>query len=83
MLLVVLGCASVTYTGRVVVAGSDPRVQVVLVTTEERYEMVGALRDELKGMQGTTISVRGTLLREARGPGFPAQLEVERILQRR
>ena len=82
LLLVVLGCTSVTYTGRVVVAGSDPRVQVVLVTTDARYEMVGELRDELRGLQGATVSVRGTLLREARGPGFPAQLEVERILQR-
>lgn len=82
VLLLVWGCSSVIYTGRVVVAGSEPQVQVVLVATDARYEMVGELLDELRGLQGATVSVSGTLILEARGPGFPAQLEVERILQR-
>jgi len=72
--------ATATYTGKIVVAGSEPRLQVVLVTESGRFEIVGELRDELIARQGGSVSVRAIVVQPERGPGFPAQLEVERII---
>ena len=77
-----MACAtSPTYTGTVKVTGSDPHLQLVLVTEDMHYEIVGDLKGELWQQQQRTVSVQGTVVREAAGPGFPAQLEVRRILE--
>ena len=78
----VTACATPpTYTGTVVVTGSEPRVQLVLVTEEAHYEIVGDLKAELWQQQQRTVSVQGTVVREAAGPGVPARLDVQRILE--
>ena len=65
-------------TGRVVVTGSDPLVTLVIVTeANERYELVGERADPLWDLQQRQVTVRGRVVREAAGPGFPAQLEVD------
>ena len=69
-----------TYTGTVVVTGSDPHVHLVLVTDHASYEIVGDLKADLWQRQQQTVSVQGTVVRDAAAPGFPAQLEVRRIL---
>ena len=69
--------ASITVTGRVTVTGSEPHVQLVIVTGKETYELVGAAAETLLGLQQRRVTVRGRVVREAAGPGFPAQLRVE------
>ena len=75
------GCSSVKIAGRVAVKGSEPHTYLVLVSNGQDYKLVGPLRDEIwKSFQGRRIRVRGRIVREARGPGFPAELEVLEIL---
>ena len=83
---VLMGCASlpdstdpaqgIAATGRVIVTGSAPHVLLVLETDRGGYELVGDHAAELWSLQGRQITVRGRVVREARGPGFPARLEV-------
>ena len=64
-------------TGRVTVTGSAPRTILVLVTETDHYEIVGDLAPELRTLQQVHVTVRGRVVREAAGPGFPAQLQVD------
>ena len=68
------------YTGTVKAVGSDPHVQLALVTDDVVYEIVGELKQELWQQQQQQVSVLGHIVREAAGPGLYAQLAVERIL---
>ncbi len=70
-------------TGRVTVTGSAPLVilVLVLVTDTDHYEIVGDLVPELRRLQQRHVTVRGRVLREAYGPGFPAQLQVDSYTQ--
>ena len=80
-----LGCASLPHSsdsgivvsGRVTATGSDPHVILVLDTGTEYYHLVGEQAAELWGLQQRQIEVYGRVVRQARGPGFPAQLEVD------
>ena len=68
----------VAVTGRVVVTGSDPFVILVIVThTDAEYELVGEQADPLWDLQQLQVTVRGRVVQEASGPGFPAQLHVD------
>ena len=70
--------AAVEVSGRVVAVGSEPHVLLVVVTEAgAEYELLGELAAELWGLQQRQVRVRGPVLRQAYGPGFPAQLEVE------
>jgi hypothetical protein len=84
---VLLACASdadqpdsehmIAVTGRVVATGSDPFVILVIFTNaNEQYELVGERADPLWDLQQQHLTVRGRVVRDAAGPGFPAQLEV-------
>ena len=67
----------ISITGRVVVTGSDPLVILVIVTdANEQYELVGEHADPLWDLQQIQVTVRGRIVQQAAGPGFPAQLEV-------
>ena len=58
-------------TGRVTVTGSEPFVLLVIVTdAEEEYELVGEPAEELRDVQQQRVTVRGRVVRPARGPGF-------------
>ena len=90
VLVAVGGCDTVTVGGRVAVKGSEPSTWVALVETgnEEterpartEYALVGPLADEIRSRhQGRHLVVRGRIVSEARGPGFPAELKVTEIL---
>jgi len=68
----------VAVTGRVVATGSDPFVILVIVTgANEQYELVGEQADPLWDLQQRQVTVRGRIVQQALGPGFPAQLEVD------
>ena len=63
-------------TGRVTVTGSAPLTILVLVAEADHYEIVGDLAPELRKLQQLHVTVRGRVVREAVGPGFPARLQV-------
>ncbi len=67
----------IVVTGRVTVTGSEPDVRLVIVTGEETYELVGDPAEELWRRQQRRVTVRGRVVREAYGPGFPAQIQVD------
>ena len=67
----------IEFTGRVTVTGSAPRTILVLVTETDHYEIVGDLAPELRTLQQRHVTVRGRVVREAAGPGFPARLQVD------
>ena len=69
--------APIAVTGRVTVTGSEPDVRLVIVSEEATYELVGAPAEALRRLQQRRVTVRGRLAREAYGPGFPAQLQVD------
>lgn len=79
--IVLMTCVTPSlFTGTVSVVGSAPRnLMLVLTTDVASYQIVGDLSKELWNYQGLKVSVRGIVVHEARGPGFPAQLEVEYI----
>ena len=68
--------AVVVVTGRVTTIGSDPRITLVIVTETEQYELAGSRSEELWRLQQRYLTVRGHVVRQASGPGFPARLEV-------
>ena len=68
-------------TGRVTVTGSAPLTILVLVTETDHYEIVGDLAAELRRLQQLHVTVRGRVVREAYGPGFPAQFQVDSYTQ--
>ena len=70
--------AALEVSGRVVVVGSDPHVLLVVVTEAgTEYELVGELAAELWDLQQRRVRVRGEVVQQAYGPGFPARLEVD------
>ena len=69
---------AIVVSGRVVVVGSDPHVLLVIVTDAgEEYELTGDLATDLWRLQQRRVTVHGRLVRQAYGPGLPAQLEVD------
>ena len=67
----------IEFTGRVTVTGSAPLTILVLVTETDHYEIVGDVAPELRKLQQLQVTVRGRVVREAAGPGFPAQFQVD------
>ena len=63
--------------GDVMVAGSERDTMLVIVTKTEQYELVGDLAAELRRLQPFGVTVRGRVVRQAAGPVFPAQLQVD------
>ena len=69
---------AVAVTGQVTVTGSDPHVALVVVTEAgTQYELVGERAGPLWDLQQRQVTVRGRIVQQALGPGFPAQLEVD------
>ena len=69
--------AGVEVTGRVTVTGSHRDYKLVIVTDTVAYELVGDHAEPLWDLQQRHVQVRGRVVSEAVGPGFPAQLEVD------
>ena len=67
----------VEVSGRVVVTSSEPNVMLVIVTDDTHYELVGKLAEDLWKLQQRQVTVRGRIVRQALGPGFPARLAVD------
>ncbi len=81
VILVCGGCTSLVFRGKVTVKGSEPHTYLVLVAKDTEYKLVGRLQEKIwQQYQGRTIEVRGEIIKDAIGPGFPAELEVTEIL---
>jgi len=63
-------------SGRVVAVGAEPHVMLVIVTDDVHYELVGEAANDLWELQQRQVTVHGRIVRQALGPGFPAQLAV-------
>ena len=75
-------CLSMTLQGRISVKGNEPHTYLALSTGESEYSLVGPLRDSLlKQYQGKYLKVRGEIVKEALGPGYPAEFEVQDIVE--
>ncbi len=79
----VAGCAEVVVIkGRIAIAGSAPNTYVrVLTETNTEYRLVGPEADQIRNnWQGQQVVLEGRIIKPAVGPGFPAELEVDRIV---
>jgi hypothetical protein len=89
LLLVLIAAGSgeppgtVVLTGRVTVRGSEPHTIVVIASAERGdVQLSGRLAGEIRSRhQGRILEVRCRIVREALGPGFPAEAEVLKILK--
>ena len=83
ILFILISCKSITLKGKIAVKGSEPHTYLVLVSVENgEYAIVGELKQEIwNKYQGHMIKVRGNVIKQAIGPGFPAELEVIQILE--
>jgi hypothetical protein len=80
--LLLAACDSLTVTGRIAVKGNEPLSYVALITQKGDFSIVGPFRNEIRARyQGMFLKVRARIVREARGPGSPAELEVIEILE--
>ena len=79
----VSACRSATFQGKVAVRGSEPHTYLSLLSEEGRdAALVGPLAAEIEAnFQGRYIRVEGRIVKEATGPGFPAEIEVVKILE--
>ncbi len=75
------GCDTVVVTGSVTVKGSEPHTYLALVTDEGDFSLRGDMRQVLSSYQHSTVTLRARIVRDARGPGLPAELEVIEILK--
>ena len=73
---------TVVLTGRVTVRGSEPHTVVVIASAERGdVELTGRLEPEIRARhQGRVLTLRCRIVREAIGPGFPAQAEALKIV---
>ena len=68
---------AVEVTGRVTVTGSHRDYKLVIVTDTVAYELIGDRAEDIWTLQQRSVQVRGRVVSEAAGPGFPAQLNVD------
>lgn len=73
----VASCGIESYSGKIIISGSEPNLKFILITETNRYEIVGADSDKLISHQGREVSLKGVIEREPLGPGFPAVLRIE------
>lgn len=87
LLLIAAGLAeppgTIVLTGRATIRGNEPHTQVVIASAERgEVQLTGKLAEEIRARhQGKLLELRCRLVREATGPGFPAEAEVVKILK--
>ena len=76
------GDGFIKLTGKLSVKESAPHTKLVLTTSDgKQFQIVGDLEAELRDRyQYRTVTLKGEVVREAIGPGFPAQFEAVEIL---
>ena len=84
--LVAGGCRLVQQQieGRISVAGNEPFSYVRLVDPEQHeYRLVGPEAARIRRtLQGRDVILKGKIVRDAVGPGMPAEFEVREVVPR-
>lgn len=80
---IVLSCTTTTYSGKIAVIGSEPHTFVSLINEDgEIFKITGKYEKKLwENYQNQRVILKGTVIEEAKGPGFPAVLEVNKIVE--
>ena len=80
--LFIFSCGDII-EGRVAMKGNDPHTYLSIVTEEgQEFKIVGKLEKEIATKyQGNTIKVKGIIIEEGIGPGFPPHFEVLKIIE--
>lgn len=75
------GCtAEQVLVGRVSLAGSAPHAYLRVLSPEGEFRLVGPQEPRLREQwQGREARIEGRVVKQAVGPGFPAEFEVRRI----
>jgi hypothetical protein len=74
-------CDSSTWEGTLTLRGNEPHTRLVLTTGQGiSYELTGPLAGELSRHQYRKVIIRGKMLSGAAGPGFPAKIQVDKIV---
>lgn len=74
-------CDTTSWEGTLSLRGNEPHTQLMLSTAHgETYELTGPAAAELSRHQYRKVIIRGKLVSEAAGPGFPARIEVDKIV---
>lgn len=68
--------------GRIAIAGNEPFSYLSLTSEDAvQYRLSGELAAALeRDYQGQRVRLKGSLVKESVGPGYPAQFEVESIM---
>ena len=71
-----------TITGKVAVAGHEPFTYVRIIDKKRgEFRLVGPNVDELRqSYQGSVVTLRGYVAKEAQGPGMPTSFYVKEIV---
>lgn len=80
--VVLTACSGKTITGKVVIKGQIPHTFIaVKVDRRLYYHIVGRLKRVLLAhYQGDTVTLAGSVVREAIGQGLPAEFKATRIV---
>ncbi len=74
-------CEHHTYVGTLSVRGNAPFSRLILATDEgTHFELVGDTAQKLMSHQYARVVIAGKELAPAKGPRFPAQIEVIKII---
>ena len=71
-------------SGRISVAGNEPFTYVRLVDAQQHeYRLVGEKAERIRRtLQGREVELRGRVVKQAVGPGEPAEFQVDEVLAR-
>ncbi len=74
-------CENRTYSGTLAMRGNAPFSKLVLAADDGRlFELVGDTSKTLMSHQYQRVVIAGKEIEPAKGPGFPAKLEVVKII---
>lgn len=75
-------CEASSWEGILSIRGNEPHTRLVLTTVQgESYELAGPMAGELSRHQYRKVIIRGKLASKAAGPGFPARIFVDKIVE--
>lgn len=78
-----IGCEDIDLEGKVAVLGNEPHTYLALITDDHGdFKIVGKLEKKIwDNYQQIRIRVKGNIIKEGIGPGFPPELEVTKVIE--
>ncbi len=75
-------CDANNYEGNLILQGNEPCTILVLEALDGKtYQLSGSLSAGLKQHQQKHVIIRGKIIAPAAGPGFPAIIEVIKVIK--